>query len=163
METTELNTLLARFYDGLTTAEEEKRLHQLLHSAALPPEMDADRRFFDELYNLPTDVPENLQMRLKRQIDGWNAVEKTAGRQARSIALRWIAGIAASLLLLFSLGLFLNERGKHPSTANLQNSYPIPHDTYSDPQDAYAETQKALVKFSQSINKGLKTMDKATQ
>lgn len=162
-ETNELRTLLDRFYDGETTSAEEKRLHELLHDDRLPAEMAADRLLFDQLYNLPTDVPEGLQERLKRQIDGWNTVERTAARSSRIVSLRWTAAIAASLVLLFTLGTFLNERGRQHSTAQLRNACTVPQDTYSNPADAYAETEWALLKFSQSIHKGLNTMEKATQ
>lgn len=162
-ENKELRTLLDRFYNGETTSEEEQQIHQSLHSDDLSPEMSADRLLFDELYNLSTDAPEGLENRLKRQIDGWNTVERSASRSSRTVFLRWTVGIAASLLLLFSLGMYLQNRSGQEQMAHQNNISTPMQDTYSKPEDAYAETQRALVKFSKSLNKGLKTMEKVTE
>ena len=56
------------------------------------------------------EVPADLEARLSKQIDMWNTVEKKSVRKANVTSMRWIAGIAASLLLLLSLGFFLNQR-----------------------------------------------------
>ena len=99
---------------------------------------------------------DGLEQRLSRQIDSWNRVEKTANRRARTIGLRWMAGIAASLLLLFAIGLLVDRQQK-------QAQYAVQQDTFDDPRDAYAETQKALMMFSKSINKGLNKVENVTQ
>ena len=85
-----------------------------------------------------------MEKRMERQIDGWNTVERTTHRRARTISLKWIAGIAASLLLLVSVALVVNYRYERQ-----------PKDTFDNPEDAAAETQRALLKFSETINKAI--------
>lgn len=93
---------------------------------------------------------EQMEKRMERQIDGWNTVERTTHRRARTISLKWIAGIAASLLLLVSVALVVNYRYERQHYAQQQ-----PKDTFDNPEDAAAETQRALLKFSETINKAI--------
>ena len=91
-----------------------------------------------------------MEKRMERQIDGWNTVERTTHRRARTISLKWIAGIAASLLPLVSVALVVNYRYERQHYAQQQ-----PKDTFDNPEDAAAETQRALLKFSETINKAI--------
>ena len=91
-----------------------------------------------------------MEKRMERQIDGWNTVERTTHRRARTISLKWIAGIAASLLLLVSVALVVNYRYERQHYAQQQ-----PKDTFDNPEDDAAETQRALLKFSETINKAI--------
>jgi hypothetical protein len=75
---------------------------------------------------------------LSQSIDQW-------GKKHRTLRLQWIGSIAASLLLLFGAGWYLQE--------------PTRKDTCSTPEEAYAEAQRALVMFSTALNKGMKQMD----
>lgn len=91
-----------------------------------------------------------MEKRMERQIDAWNMVERTTDRRARSISLRWIAGVAASLVLLVSLALIFNNHYEEQDVAMEQSE-----DTFDNPEDAAAETQRALLKFSECINKAI--------
>lgn len=91
-----------------------------------------------------------MEKRLERQIDAWNMVERTTDRRARNISLRWIAGVAASLVLLVSLALIFNNHYEEQDVAMEQSE-----DTFDNPEDAAAETQRALLKFSECINKAI--------
>lgn len=91
-----------------------------------------------------------MEKRMERQIDGWNTIERTTHRRARTVSLKWIAGIAASLLLLVSVALVVNYRYERQHYAQQQ-----PKDTFDNPEDAAAETQRALLKFSETINKAI--------
>ena len=91
-----------------------------------------------------------MEKRMERQIDGWNTVERTTHRRARTVSLKWIASIAASLLLLVSVALVVNYRYERQHYAQQQSK-----DTFDNPEDAAAETQRALLKFSESINKAI--------
>lgn len=95
-----------------------------------------------------------MEERLSRQISQWNTLEVTNRRAIRHINLRWVVGIAASLLLLFAAGaiLYQNEN-KSPQTEQ---------DTYTNAKDAYAETSKALMKFSKTLNKGIDATENIT-
>ena len=91
-----------------------------------------------------------MEKRMERQIDAWNTVERTTDRRARNISLRWIAGVAASLVLLVSLALIFNNHYEEQDVAMEQSE-----DTFDNPEDAAAETQRALLKFSECINKAI--------
>lgn len=69
------------------------------------------------------------------------------------MSLRVVGLVAASLLLLFSLGVFLNNRQAQPTAIAEQT------DTFNNPQDAQAAAGKALAKFSTALNKGLDKMN----
>lgn len=144
----EIKTLLSKFYDGQTTETEENRLREFFNGTDIPEELAAEARYF----SMPPAPPEGMERRLAQQIDAWNMIEKTTARKTRTIGLRWTMGIAASLLVLLSFGVYLNTRQATQPMAARQ-------DTYDDPRDAYAETQKALVLFSNKLNKGLGSLE----
>ena len=129
MEEKDIQQLLNRYLDGQTTEQEERQL--------------------DEFFS----YPEQLEKKLSRQIDKWNMVEKTTERRARTLTIRWIAGVAASLLLLFGTILMVRQNQETRAYASYE-------DTYDNPEDAAAETHRALLKFSETIDKGLEKLDK---
>ncbi len=156
MDTDNIRQLLDRYYDGQTNEREEQELKDYFLQDDVPPQWATDQRLFRQLYGADMPAIDGLEQRLSRQIDSWNRVEKATNRHARTISLRWIAGIAASLLLLFAIGLLVDRQQK-------QAQYAVQQDTFDDPRDAYAETQKALMMFSKSINKGLNKVENVTQ
>ncbi len=153
MTTEEIKQTLARFYDAETTREEETRLKRFFQDGSVPEELQADRQLFCQLFVEDAEVPEGLEARLDHSIEMWNTVEKVTNRKARTVSLRWIAGMAASLLVLISLGTWLNHR---QSTAT---PYANVQETYDNPKDAAGETARALTKFSMALNKGLDKMN----
>ena len=104
----ELNNLLECYLRAETTEEEERQLQD----------------FFDQ------NAPRGLEERLSRQIDGWNRVEKTTERRGRVVLMRWISGVAASLIILFSIAFMAYRHTEQ-------------------------QTERALVAFSETLNKGL--------
>ena len=138
MNANEIRKLLDRYYDGQTT-EAEEELKRFFDGNGVPAEMAEEQAFSSGSKPVPP-VPEGLEQRISRQIDGWNTIEKTSSRRARIVSLRWIIGIAACLLLIFSIGFFVNSRTDERISP--------PSRTHDNPEDAYAETQRALMKFS---------------
>lgn len=150
MTTEEVRQLLGKFYNAETTAREESMLKRFFQAGGVPQDLQADKILFDQLFNAQVEVPEGLETRLSHDIERWNMVEKSISRKARVMSLRWIAGVAASLVMLFTLGTYLNNR---PSTARpCANNL---RETYDNPTDAAGETKRALTKFSIAINRGL--------
>ena len=90
--------------------------------------------------------------KLESRIDTWNIVERSSTKKVVSKSLRWAVSIAASLLLLISLGVLLNQQED-------ANSFALQEDTYTNPEDAYKETRKALMLFSENLNKGLNKLN----
>lgn len=152
----DIKILLERFYEGQTTQSEEQRLKEYFSKPDVDPRWTADRQLFRQLYAMDMPASHEAERRLAKQIDSWNRVEKTSERRTRVVGLRWIAGIAAGLLLLVTFTLFVQHRQQ-------QQSYARQQDTFDNPQDAYARTEKALMKFSVSLNKGLNQIENATK
>lgn len=157
MKTEDIKELLERFYEGNTTEEEERVLKEYFSGNDIAEELKAEQVFFRALNTDDATVPDQLEERLERQINQWNRIEKTARRSATRISLRWIVGVAASLLILFSIGIFVSRQGKEENLSSIEQA-----DTYDNPEDASAEAARALTKFSKSLNKGLGTLEKIT-
>ena len=131
-----IEALLERYYDAQTSEAEEQRLKDFFLHEKVPAHLQAEKEMFLQLQ--ASAVPEGLEERLSQSIDRW-------GKKHRTLSLQWIGSIAASLLLLFGAGWYLQE--------------PPRKDTCATPEEAYAEAQKALVMFSSALNKGMRQMD----
>ena len=131
-----IEALLERYYDAQTSEAEEQRLKDFFLHEEVPAHLQAEKEMFLQLQ--ASAVPEGLEERLSQSIDRW-------GKKHRTLRLQWIGSIAASLLLLFGAGWYLQE--------------PPRKDTCATPEEAYAEAQKALVMFSTALNKGMRQMD----
>ena len=140
MDRKETEKLLERFYNGITDETEEKRLTEYFCSNEVDKQLRKEGEIFLALQqNKSIEIPFDLESKIERQINQWNTIESTARKTARKANLRWTIGICASILLLIGVGIFIDN-----------------------PEDAYATANKALTKFSVSINKGLKTINNAT-
>lgn len=136
-----LIVLLSRFYEAQTSEQEEERLKQMIaDSSASDEELTAEEKeFFSQMF-----PPEGFEQRMAEHID---SLTKERKRKARIVDMRrgkWIAGIAASVAIVVSVGLYLNR----------QDSESIYTDTYNSPEEAYQETKYALSMFSNTLNKG---------
>ncbi len=153
----ELRTLLDRFYGGEATEAEERQMRELLETTT-GEEFEADKRIIAGLEQ-SVPVPDGLEDRLSRAIDGWEAAEKMAERKRRMMpkAPMWwrVAGIAASVAIMVGVGMTMN-RGQHGGTGE-------PADTFSDPQEACAATEKALTIFAKALNKSMDGVEFAEQ
>ena len=131
-----IEALLERYYDAQTSEAEEQRLKDFFLHEEVPAHLQAEKEMFLQLQ--VSAVPEGIEERLSQSIDRW-------GKKQRTLRLQWIGSIAASLLLLFGAGWYLQDTPRK--------------DTCATPEEAYAEAQKALVMFSTALNKGMKQMD----
>ncbi len=159
MTETDIRPLLDRYYEAQTTPQEEETLKRYFLTADVPASLMADKQLFMAFSTTTTDVPHDLEQRLERSIDQWNMVEKHTDRHARTVSMRWIAGMAASMALLFTLGTYLNTR----SITATQTVAASMTETYDNPKDAASETERALTKFSIALNKGLKKMGQSAR
>lgn len=153
MDINEIEKLLARYYDGETNEAEEKELKHFFTEEDVPAHLLAEKEIFMQLAAHPIpEVPEGLECKLSGKIDEWNTREKRTlkvKRHTHTIRMQWIGSIAASLLILFSVGLYLYK----PYSA------PTPQDTCATPEEAYAQAQKALIMLSSSLNKGIEKVE----
>lgn len=159
MKVNEIEKLLARYYDGETSEAEDKELKRFFTEEDVPAHLLAEKRIFMQLAVFQGDeetgtppIPEGLESRLNNMIDEWDTRERRTlkvKKHTRTLRLQWIGSIAASLLILFSVGMYLYK----PYTA------PTPQDTCANPEEAYAQAQKALIMLSSSLNKGIEKVE----
>ena len=111
MKVNEIERLLARYYDGETSETEEKELKHFFTEEDVPAHLLAEKEIFMQLAAQPApEIPEELESRLSRKIDQWDTGEKRTlkiKKHTRTLRLQWIGSIAASLLILLSVGLYL--------------------------------------------------------
>lgn len=153
MKVNEIEQLLVQYYDGETNEAEEKELKKFFAQEDIPAHLLAEKKLFAQLASQPEpETPEGLESKLSGLIDEWDTRERRTmkiKKRTRIIRLQWMGSIAASLLLLFSVGMYLYK----PYTS------PTPQDTCASPAEAYAEAQKALLMFSSALNKGVQQVE----
>ena len=154
IKTEDIKRLLDRYYDGTTTEEEEEALRTYFNGSDIDASLREESVIFTALQSSECPVPTGMEGHLSRQISQWNNIEVATQRTIRHINLRWVVGIAASLLLLFATGAIVYQ--------NENNSPQTEQDTYTNAKDAYAETSRALMKFSKSLNKGIEAAENVT-
>ena len=152
MRTNKINELLERYYNAQTTEAEEKELKRFFMEEEVPSYLLLEKDIFLQLQasTYDAEVPIGMEDRLSKAIDSWESNEKHTieyQRSKRSYKLQWIGSIAASILIIVSIGWY-NWGAK-----------PVRKDTFATPEEAYMEAQKALVKFSIELNKGVKQIE----
>jgi len=68
---------------------------------------------------------------------------------------RRVAGIAATVAILLSVGLYVHNQRQTQALLN--------QDTYTDPQAAYNETEQVLTQLANQLNKGGEGVDALKQ
>ena len=140
MNTERINELLERYYEALTTEAEEEELRRFFVEGEVPAHLMGERELFMQLQaNAEIPVPEGLEDRLSVAIDEWAALEERP-KHSRMYRLRWISGIAASVLMVVAFSWSLYE--------------PARKDTCATPEEAYMEAHDALMQFALALNKG---------
>ena len=158
----EIEQLLERYYEGKTTLSEEKLLKEFFSRDDVPvhlkPHQPMFRFFTAEATQLLSD--EQQDKVLMRRIEQYREETSTEKSHPGKRKLYYFSGIAAGLLILFSLVFAIrNELGKRH------------HDALVNPSAAmaYAQTQQALLLVSVGLNTGLdavrhfKTLDNAME
>lgn len=134
-----IHRLLHLYYSGLSNVAEENELKEFyLSHPVLPDDLEKSRALFsfNSSESIP-GIPESARTAVNRLIDSLEQQE-----QVHSRGYRWVTslGIAASLLIVISIGVFL-----------LKNSAPNPYEL-TDPAEAYTETKRALLVVAESFS-----------
>lgn len=152
MDSEAIKLLEAKYWEGLTSTEEDR----LLMTLASKPESGLSQ----DLRYLMTAISEAKSAELEPGFEEafWKAVDSKP--QAKSvqfhmpIAFRYAAAVVMAIgigaLLWYSSG---TPTDLDPAVGRSQLSVV---DTYDDPQKAFEETKKALLMVSQKFNKGVK-------
>lgn len=125
-----IENLLEKYFEAETSIAEEKELKD---------------------YFASSDVAQHLEQ--YKPIFGY-AVQAKQERFTATIPLNtikrkrvvWLS-VAASVVVLLGVGLFTFNHYNQPKSEDLG--------TYDDPEEAFRETQKALAMISESVNKGI--------
>jgi hypothetical protein len=152
MDKNQIHQLLAKYFEGNTTLDEERVLLDFF--SALQDE-EAELRPLKKQFDLFRTGREfsldatNLESKILEGIKEYEMQIRPAAKKRNItrylLAASIIGIIAISGIVFFKAG---NNRLK---------------DTYSDPQLAYAETQKALLFVSQKMNQGMKPLANITK
>jgi len=145
----QIEELLEKYYYGETSLDEEKKLQWYFQTHDVPLHLKPDAELFRSNYKRSTeDEATDLTEKLSKLIDEQD-------KKSRFIlplrSVRWISGIAASIVILLSLWIGLGRDSLH-SHAKFK-------DTFSDPKLAYQETRKTLLMVSEKLNAGTKELE----
>lgn len=144
MTTEELNRLLAKYYSGESSEEEESLLRSFFNGDNIPEGFEAEKKIFGYYLNA-VEVPEpspDFETRILAGIDEYE--NKNRSQKLRKFILPIISTAAGLLIIAGSYFFFINRNE--------------PRDTYSDPKIAYAETIKILTEVSSKMNRGTRTL-----
>lgn len=152
MNVGEIERLLAEFYEGRTTEEQEEGLREYFATQDVPEYLLTDKKLFLSFREMGRrHVPMGLEEKLNNLIDYQVACEKRtiAPRNPRPQWRKWAVGIAACALLVgLGYGAFHLHR-THPK------------DTFTDPQEAFLAVQAALIEISAGMNDGITQLAEA--
>ena len=148
MQPQELNQLIEKYYEGLTTLQEEKQLLEWLRTSS-------DGNAFD-------DVLAQLEIMLQLNTDiktdpGFDQQVIAALQGDQPMKNRWLqtsrlTGIAATVLVF--LAVWIGSELLKPTEV---------YGTINDPKLAFNETTRILDKVSGGLNKGLKPAQQSTE
>lgn len=148
MRVEEIEKLLAEYYEGNTTEQQESVLRKYFETQEVPEHLRKEQILFlsfSEKRKMETST--GLEDKLIRMIDEKENEEKRFFRRNKTKRnWKWIGSIAASLLLLFGLGYGISS---------YRNNVEEPQDTFNDPQEAYKVLQATLIEVSTDLNKGV--------
>ena len=181
-EEKKIEQLLAAFYNGDTTPEEEEFLMKFFNNADLNEKWHTDRTLFHVLYD-PSRIslPKGLSERLERAIDshmaettehpfapkttghqstskttGRKFSPKTTGRKFTSKTRRlFISMSSAAAVAILCIGLFF--------TFDKTSKSDFIADTYTNPEEAAIVAEQTLLFISTKLNQGLHPLEKVKE
>ena len=155
MKVDKVEKLIEAFYEGNTSIEEEKALLHYFRTADVPEHLLAEKEMFLQLTTNNPQVPKELEKKLSGLIDTWEQEEqeKLSIKPVRKTNWIWVGGIAASIILIFSIWTY--------TSYNQLNTQNLQADTYTNPDEAFKEAQKALALVSKNLNKGMVQLESA--
>jgi len=110
MATEDIQLLLNRFFDGITTEENEQALRNAYAQGNIPQGLSRDFELFMALQRTRENHTEpysaNFEQRISDNIDRYAKLDdnRTARRHSLRLTTLWFAGIAACFALLVSMG-----------------------------------------------------------
>lgn len=140
MRKEELEILLKKYYEGVSTPGEEEKLREYFSSQNIPAGFEAEKAMFGFFGEAAAPEPSaDFEDRIL------NGIDVSLEKRNRRI-IYFVSAVAALLLLLISLVFIVKSQSS-------------PVDTFDDPQLAYAETMKILYSISVQLNKGKEALE----
>jgi hypothetical protein len=148
MEPNKVKELLEKYYDGLTSLEEDMFLQDYFCQHEVPKELLVDKELF--LYRSSAGLTTALMNSgIEQKLSSLVAKLEKGEKENRKIDWWYKAGgIAAAVAFLVLSCLFYFKPTKEP----------VLKDTYKNPQLAYNEARRALLFVSQQLNRGTKPL-----
>jgi len=138
-----IEELIKKFYEGVSTAEEERLLMEyFLNEENVNEHWKEEQQLFRLLHDTQIQVPESVSKRLEESIMQMEAPQKVLPLSRKWYY--WISGAVAVALLC--IGLFFATREPSP---------PQMADTFSNPEEAALVAEQTLSYISAQMNKGL--------
>jgi len=146
-----IELLIEKFYEGISTPEEELFLTEyFLDEKNTDERWKEERELFRLLHNTQIKVPEGVSERLEKYIMQMEASQKSIPHRRK--LYYWISSAAAIALLCIGL-YFLNRESSPPKMV----------DTFSDPEEAALVAEQTLAYMSIQLNKGIDKVTDAEQ
>lgn len=136
MEWNKIEALLERYFEGLTTLEEEQTLKTFFQRTNVPPHLESYRSLFGYFAKAKQE-----QMTTPIQL-----------KSGRKVFIGWL--VAASVVVLLGIGFWTWQSPSAAPQALAQTEL----GTYDTPEEAYAATQEALAMVSGHLNTGIESM-----
>jgi hypothetical protein len=150
-----IEQILQKFYDGVSTPEEEGLLMEyFLNEENMNERLKKDQQIFRLLHDAQIQVPAGVSERLEESIMQMGALSEVSHKSLprKRTLYYWISSAAAIALLC--IGLFF---------ANRESAQPKLADTFSDPEEAAWVAHQTLAFMSAQLNKGLDMASDAEQ
>ena len=147
----DIELLVKKFYDGVSTPEEERFLMEyFLNEETVDKRWKNDQQVFRLLNESQIKVPEGVSERLEKSMMQMGDSQKSQTRKRP--LFYWISSAAAVALLC--IGLYFTTRQPHASKYA---------DTFKNPEEAALVAQQTLTFMSIQLNKGLNKVSDAEQ
>ncbi|HNP19399.1 MAG TPA: hypothetical protein PKL31_13260 [Fulvivirga sp.] len=157
MDSSRIDKLLEKYWEGETSLEEEKELKDYFASGEVEARFNSVAPLFNyykEEANVGLDTFFDERMIAKLEKTETKRKVQKPGRMVELFSN--IAKVAAVGLIVIVAGYFIRQEMKKDEIK------PYLTDTFDDPQKAFEETKKALELISRNFNKGRKEAKKIT-
>jgi hypothetical protein len=146
MNNEEISKLVRKFYDGVSTDEEEKYLRALFSGEQTPEGFETEKEFI--LFCMSRGHVEGpspgFEEKILKRVDDSHI--KSFETKSGKYLLPLISSVAAAIILMIGTYFFLENRSGYK-------------DTFSDPEIAYNETMRILMDVSVRLNKGTNALE----
>jgi hypothetical protein len=152
MNTTEIEVLIEKFFEGNTSLPEEERLREFFKNQDIPAHLESYRELFAGFVNAKQEELKDLdfEIRLTEKLSNDLTTPVIQLRPNRNRMI-FITSIAAGVLIL--MGLYFTFQNDLMEETYTQSGNP-------GTEIAYADASEALLLVSGNLNNGLKQVEK---